>query len=86
METVVVEIVNFAFSPAELTIAPGTKVKFVNRDQVEHSAVADDGSFDTGMLGQDEEKEIAFEAEGTFGYYCNPHTGMKGKIVVKSPS
>lgn len=76
------EIRNFAFSPEEVKVKPGTKVKFVNRDQVEHSAVADDGSFDTGMLGQDKEKVIEFPSEGTFSYYCNPHTGMKGKIVV----
>ncbi len=79
------EIKDFAFAPAEIHIATGSKVKFVNRDAVKHSAVGDGGEFDTGMLGQDEEKTLSFDQAGTFGYYCNPHTGMKGKIIVEAP-
>ncbi|WP_164472688.1 plastocyanin/azurin family copper-binding protein [Cohnella candidum] len=77
------EIKSFAFHPSDIEIHVGDKIKFVNRDDVEHSAVADDGSFDTGMLGKDEEKTVTFDKAGTFTYYCNPHTGMTGKIVVK---
>ncbi|WP_219641594.1 cupredoxin family copper-binding protein [Cohnella sp. CFH 77786] len=83
-KTVTVEIKDFAFAPGDIEISPGDKVTFVNRDQVKHSAVADDGSFDTGLLGQDESKTVTFEKEGTFSYSCGPHPAMIGKIIVKT--
>jgi plastocyanin len=79
-----IEFQNFAFSPAEIQITPGTKVEFINRDKVKHSATADGGEFDTGLLGQDESKTVTFDKEGTFAYHCDPHQAMTGKIVVKS--
>lgn len=82
--TVTVEIKDFAFSPSEITVARGGKVKFINRDDVKHSAVADSGAFDTGMLGLGESNTVTIDDEGTFTYYCNPHTGMTGKITVTS--
>lgn len=83
-ETVTVEIINFEFTPAEIEVTLGSKVKFINYDDVEHSAVADDGQFDTGMLAKDESMTVTFNEAGTFSYHCNPHTAMTGKIIVKS--
>lgn len=80
----VVEIVNFAFSPGKLTIKAGDRVTFINKDEVGHSATADDESFDTGMLDQDKSKEVTFSEDGEFPYYCLPHPGMKGTIVVEA--
>jgi plastocyanin len=39
-------------------------------------------SFDTGLLAKDEKGEITFTVAGEFPYYCLPHPGMKGMIVV----
>ncbi|MGM0884622.1 MAG: cupredoxin domain-containing protein [Bacillota bacterium] len=83
-EVHVVEIVNFGFSPSELTIKAGDSVKFINKDAVGHSATANDDSFDTGMLEQDKAKEVTFSKDGEFSYYCLPHPGMKGTIVVEA--
>lgn len=80
----VVEIVNFGFSPSELTIKAGDTVIFINKDEVGHSATADDKSFDTGMLEQDKAKEVTFSEDGQFSYYCLPHPGMKGTIIVEA--
>jgi plastocyanin len=79
----VVEIVDFAFAPATLTIAKGDRISFINKDAVGHTATADDESFDTKMLDQDEAAEIVFDATGEFGYYCLPHPGMRGTIIVQ---
>jgi plastocyanin len=79
----VVEIVDFAFAPATLTIAKGDRVSFINKDAVGHTATADDESFDTKMLDQDEAAEIVFGEAGEFGYYCLPHPGMRGTIIVE---
>ncbi len=79
----IVEIVDFAFSPGKLEIHAGDRVKFINRDKVKHSATANGKSFDTGLLGQDEGKEVTFAEDGEFTYYCMPHPAMKGTIIVK---
>lgn len=78
-----VEITNFAFSPHKLEIAKGDTVVFINKDEVSHTATADDGSFDTDLLAQDDNKRVSFAEAGEFGYYCAPHPGMRGTIVVK---
>ncbi|SDW94297.1 plastocyanin/azurin family copper-binding protein [Paenibacillus sp. CF384] len=81
-KTYVVEIKEFAFTVSSLTIRPGDTVKFINRDKVKHTATADDGSFDTGLLGLDEEKSVTFDTEGEFSYYCAPHPAMQATIIV----
>src|SRR5918998_3932521 len=46
--TITVDISNHAFNPAQLNVAPGTTVTFVNNDTEPHTATADNGLFDTG--------------------------------------
>src|SRR5690606_25594822 len=77
-KTVVVEIRNFAYSPETVEINVGDSVRFINRDRVGHTATADDGSFDTGLLGRDEDAVITFDEAGEFPYYCIPHPNMRG--------
>jgi plastocyanin len=79
-----IEIKDFAFSPSEVEVKPGTRVTFINRDKVKHTATADGGEFDTGLLEQDKSKTVTFDKEGTFTFYCSPHPNMTGKIVVKA--
>ncbi|WP_309122069.1 cupredoxin family copper-binding protein [Paenibacillus sp.] len=79
----VVEIVDFAFSPDRLEINAGDTVVFANKDAVGHTATAEDGSFDTGILKQGEEMEVTFAEAGEFPYICTPHPGMKAIILVK---
>ena len=40
-----VSIDNFAFTPAELTVKPGTTVVFENHDDIPHLVVAVDGKY-----------------------------------------
>src|SRR5215469_12197031 len=47
-----VTIQNYTFSPATLTVKTGDKVTWTNQDSVGHSAPADQGGFDTGVLAQ----------------------------------
>ncbi|OBZ17878.1 hypothetical protein A7975_01490 [Bacillus sp. FJAT-26390] len=74
---------NFAFSPEKLEISQGDIVNFINKDEVKHTATADDGQFDTDLLAQNASKKVTFTDAGEFGYYCTPHPGMRGTIVVK---
>lgn len=81
-----VHIRNFAFSPATLTIAAGTTVRFVNDDQEAHTATANDRSFDSGGLDTNDSWEHRFDARGTYHYFCQMHPYMHGTIVVTKAS
>jgi amicyanin len=76
-----VEIVDFAFNPATLTISVGDTVTWTNSDAVEHTATG--SGFDSGLLDQSESYSLTFSAEGTYDYLCTPHPTMTGQIVVQ---
>ena len=80
-----VEIDNFIFKPAELTVRAGTTVIWVNRDDVPHTATAKGKSpaFDSKALDTDEKFSFTFDKPGVYPYYCKVHTHMTGKIIVK---
>ncbi|MEI2283562.1 plastocyanin/azurin family copper-binding protein [Paenibacillus polysaccharolyticus] len=83
-KTYVIEISDFAFQTAELKIKVGDRVEFINKDQVKHSVVAEDDSFDTGLLGEGEKSVVTFKKAGEINYHCGPHPSMKGVIKVLS--
>lgn len=78
-----VDIRNFVFTLTITTIKVGDSVKWTNFDIVDHSATADDNSFDTGLLSRGQSKTITFNETGTYNYHCIPHPWMKAKIIVK---
>src|SRR5215203_5970545 len=80
--TTTVDINYDVFNPAQLSIAPGTAVKFENKDTVAHTATADNDVFDTNRLESGESMEVYFEGAGTVTYHDNLHPDMKGNIVV----
>ena len=81
-KTATVTIDNFSFSPETLTIKPGTKVTFVNHDDIPHTVVAVDKSFRSKALDTDDSYEFTFTTAGDFDYFCGLHPHMKAKIVV----
>jgi plastocyanin len=80
-----VTIDNFAFNPPLLTVAVGTKVTWINRDDVPHTATstAKPRVIDSGPLDTDDQFTHAFVAPGTYDYFCAVHPHMTGRIVVK---
>jgi plastocyanin len=76
---------NFAFSPATLTVAPGTKITVTNQDQTAHTLTATTGgAFDTGTI--DAGKSATFTAPaqpGDYAFMCSIHPFMKGTLTVK---
>ena len=81
-----VDIEKFAFKPAQVVIAVGDSVKWVNKDAARHSAErSEQPTFNTGLLAQGESKSIQFNQASSaagFDYICGPHTFMKGVVVV----
>ena len=80
--TTTVDISNHAFNPAQLNVAPGTTVTFVNNDTEPHTATADNGVFDTGVLEPGYSFDVFFDGSGTVPYHCELHPDMQGSIIV----
>ncbi|MBI3486164.1 cupredoxin family copper-binding protein [Candidatus Daviesbacteria bacterium] len=78
-----VQIKNFAFSPASITVKVGESVTWTNQDSVGHSATADDNSFDTGVFSQGKSGSFTFSKAGTYTYHCSVHPNMKATVVVQ---
>jgi amicyanin len=79
-----VTIADFTFSPATITINQGDTVTWNNNGPTPHSATANDGSFDTGILRKGQSGSHTFDAAGTYSYICTPHPYMKGTVVVQA--
>lgn len=76
---------NFTFTPSTLTVAVGTTVTWINRDDVPHTATstAKPKSFQSGTLDTDDTFAHTFTAPGTYPYFCAVHPKMTGQIIVK---
>jgi plastocyanin len=79
-----VTIDNFTFTPKELTVAVGTKVKWINHDDIPHNVIEKNTSFRSKALDTDDEYSYTFASAGTFDYFCGLHPHMQGKIIVKA--
>jgi plastocyanin len=79
-----VDIVEFTFSPAELTVSVGDTVTWTNRDTAAHTATASvPGTISSGDLKTDDAYEHTFDEAGSFQYICAYHPFMTGTITVE---
>ena len=76
-------IAKFAFAPKEITIAPGTKIIWTNRDETPHTVTSNDKSFASKGLDTDDKFEHTFASEGDFSYICTVHPFMTGVVHVR---
>ncbi|MEU2183973.1 cupredoxin domain-containing protein [Streptomyces thermolilacinus] len=76
---------NFRFEPADLTVAPGTKVSVVNEDSSPHTVTAEAANaFDTSTIeGGKTATFTAPPAAGTYRYLCDIHQTMRGTLTVR---
>ena len=80
---VAVKIDNFSFGPQSITVSPGTKVTWTNRDDIPHTVVSTEGIFKSKVMDTDESFSFTFEKPGTYPYFCSVHPKMTGTVVVK---
>jgi plastocyanin len=82
-DTVAIE--NFAFDPPTLTVAPGTRVTWVNKDEEPHTVTSADKDvpFKSAGLDTRDKFSFTFTKPGTYKYFCSIHPHMVGTIVVK---
>jgi hypothetical protein len=75
-------ISDYKYTPATLTVHLGDTVTWTNNGPTEHTATANDGSFDTGLLQKGAGASHTFTHAGTFTYFCKIHPFMHGTIIV----
>ena len=79
--TVVIQ--GFSFKPAHITVKRGTRVTWINRDMTEHTATANNGAFDSGVLRPGQSYSHTFKTAGrTNKYHCEIHPFMRGSVTV----
>jgi plastocyanin len=79
-----VQIVNFQFTPQNLTVKPGAKVTWTNGDTAVHS-IKDTSPLATPVsqdLGKDATFSITYERAGSYSYICGIHQYMTGSVTV----
>jgi plastocyanin len=82
--TVTVNITNYTFVPAKVTVHPGDKVTWTNQDSIPHTATALDGkSFDSGTIDPNASWSFTFTKAGVYKYRCAIHPDMQGEVDVQ---
>ncbi len=80
-----VTIDNFSFAPADIVVAPGTRVTWENRDDIPHTITdaAAKRAFKSPALDTGDSFSTVFTTRGTYWYFCSLHPHMQGTVVVK---
>lgn len=81
-----VTIADFLFSPGTITIHVGDTIVWSNNGPSPHTATANNGSFDTGVLSKSKSASVTFHTPGTFDYHCTIHPFMHGAVIVLAAS
>jgi len=77
-----VNISDFKFDPATLTVAVGTTVTWTNKDEEPHTVAAKDGSFHSPGMDTHATYSFTFTTPGSYDYICSIHPFMTGTVVV----
>jgi plastocyanin len=72
-----------AFDPADLTVAAGDTVVWVNKDFFAHTATSKSGGFDSDDIPAAKSWTYLTKKKGDFPYVCSIHPSMKGTLHVK---
>ena len=80
-------MVGQSFNPATLEVEIGTTITWENRSEEVHTVTSGsnrnhDNLFDSGNISPGGTYTYTFDDAGTFDYFCIPHTGMNGTIIV----
>jgi plastocyanin len=77
----VVEMTGSTFAPNAVDVKVGDTVRFVNKDEIAHTATAE-GTFDSKTMDAGATFDFKAEKAGTISYVCLFHPGMTGTIKV----
>lgn len=75
-----VRIVDNRFRPASITVARGTRVRWVNRGDNNHTSTGN--GWNSGNISPGDAFTRRFRRRGTFSYHCQIHATMMGTVTV----
>jgi plastocyanin len=83
-----VDIKDFAYSPATITVKVGDTVTWTNQDSTSHTVTTSDGpeQFDSGSIDQGKTFTHTFTKAGTYKYHCTFHPSMPTATVIVTES
>lgn len=80
---VTVRVIDNAYEPKEVTVAPGQAVQWIFEGRsAKHDVVAEDGSFVSDLMYEGTYTRV-FEDAGDFPYDCSIHPEMRGVVKVE---
>jgi plastocyanin len=74
-------IVDFGFSPAELSVTEGQTITVTNIGETSHTFTTEDEAIDE-TIGAGETVEIPLTGVATGGFHCRFHSQMAGTLTV----
>jgi plastocyanin len=78
---------HYVFVPSTIHARPNQTVTVYNSDQILHRIVADNGSFDTGLMTPGSSFAVkAGESGTTISYHCVLHSRVKGQVIADLPA
>ena len=75
-------IVDFSFSPADLTVSDGDTITVLNIGDSSHTFTTEDQAIDE-EIGPGEEVEVTIEGVASQGFSCRFHSQMTGNLTVE---
>jgi hypothetical protein len=76
---------NYSFVPKTIHVKAGSTVTIYNDDQLVHTVIADDGSFNSDYMGTGASFSMTFDQPGPVAIHCSLHARMKATIMVDPP-
>ena len=77
---------NSVFSPSALTVVSGSKVTWMNDDNMVHTVTTSDGGINSGDIAVGSSYSKTFSAAGTFNYFDAHNTSMTGVLIITGSS
>ena len=74
-------IVDFGFSPTELSVSEGQTISISNTGDVSHTFTTDDGAIDQ-TVSAGETVDVKLTGVTTGGFHCRFHSQMTGTLTV----
>lgn len=79
-----VDILDFVYSPSDVTIEAGATVTWRNASGqgLSHSVTGVTGQFDSEIFSAGQQVAFTFDTPGVYRYSCIPHPTMQGSVTV----
>ncbi len=81
-ENAEVEVKEFSFTPASITVTPGSTVTWRNQGSLPHTSTSDTGTWNSPVMAAGQSFTFTFSETGTYAYHCAIHPSMKATVVV----